>query len=50
MLACTLDRAEWDRAKLRQADLRGSNLSGLNLAVLADYAGVRISDSEQWES
>ena len=49
MLACTLDRAEWDRAKLRQADLRGSNLAGLNLAVLADYAGVRISDSEQSE-
>ncbi len=49
MLACTLDRAEWDRAKLRQADLRGSNLSGLNLAVVADYAGVRISDSEQSE-
>ena len=49
MLACALDRAEWDRAKFRQADLRGSNLSGLNLAVLADYAGVRISDSEQSE-
>lgn len=49
MLACTLDRAEWDRAKLRQADLRGSNLAGLNLAVVADYAGVRISDSEQSE-
>lgn len=49
MLACALDRAEWDRAKLRQADLRGSSLSGLNLAVIADYAGVRISDSEQSE-
>lgn len=49
MLACALDRAEWDRAKLRQADLRGSELAGLNLAVLADYAGVRISDSEQSE-
>lgn len=49
MLACALDRAEWDRAKLRQADLRGSDLAGLNLAVLADYAGVRISDSEQSE-
>lgn len=47
MLACALDRAEWDRAKLRQADLRGSNL--LNLAVPADYAGVRFSDSEQSE-
>jgi fluoroquinolone resistance protein len=49
MLACALDRAEWDRAKLIQADLRGSSLSGLNLAVVADYAGVRISDSEQSE-
>ena len=49
MLACALDRAEWDRATLRQADLRGSSLSGLNLAVLADYAGVKISDSEQAE-
>lgn len=49
MLACALDRAEWDRAKLRQADLRGSDLAGLNLAVLADYAGVKISDSEQAE-
>lgn len=49
MLACALDRAEWDRAKLRQADLRGSNLAGLNLAIVADYAGVRISDSEQSE-
>jgi len=42
-------RLWWDRAKLRQADLRGSNLAGLNLAVLADYAGVKISDSEQSE-
>ena len=49
LLACALDRAEWDRAKLRQADLRGSNLAGLNLAVVADYAGVKISDSEQSE-
>lgn len=48
-LACALDRVEWDRAKLRKADLPGSNLSGLNLAVLADYAGVRISESEQAE-
>ena len=49
MLSCALDRVEWDRAKLRQADLRGSSLGGLNLAVVADYAGVRISDSEQSE-
>ncbi len=49
MLACGLDRAEWDRAKLRQADLRGSSLGGLNLALVADYAGMRISDSEQSE-
>ena len=39
--------AEWERARLRKADLRGSELSGLSLAVLADYAGVMISDSEQ---
>ena len=49
MLACALDRAEWDRAKLREADLRGSQISGLNLAVLADYAGLTISESEQSE-
>jgi len=49
MLGCALDRAEWDRAKLHKADLRGSNLSGLNLAVLSDYAGLRISESEQAE-
>ena len=49
MLACALDRAEWDRAKLRQADLRGSQISGLNLAVLSDYAGLTISESEQSE-
>ncbi|MGE0424399.1 MAG: pentapeptide repeat-containing protein [Reyranellaceae bacterium] len=49
MLRCTLDRAEWERARLHKADLRGSNLSGLNLAVLADYAGLRISESEQAE-
>ena len=46
-LACSLDRAEWDRAKLSKADLRGSELSGLNLAVVSDYAGLTISDSEQ---
>ncbi|SJZ94910.1 Pentapeptide repeat-containing protein [Enhydrobacter aerosaccus] len=45
--ACQLDRVEWDRAKLRNADLRGSRLSGLNLAVLADYAGLTVSESEQ---
>jgi uncharacterized protein YjbI with pentapeptide repeats len=49
MLACALDRAEWDQAKLRQADLRGSQISGLNLAVLSDYAGLTISESEQSE-
>jgi uncharacterized protein YjbI with pentapeptide repeats len=49
MLACSLDRVDWDRAKLRQADLRGSQVSGLNLAVLADYAGLVISESEQSE-
>jgi uncharacterized protein YjbI with pentapeptide repeats len=49
MLVCDLDRADWDRAKLRKADLRGSTLSGLNLAVLSDYAGLRISESEQSE-
>jgi fluoroquinolone resistance protein len=48
-LRCALDRVEWDRAKLRKADLRGSNLSGLNLAMLADYAGLRISESEGTE-
>jgi uncharacterized protein YjbI with pentapeptide repeats len=46
-LACSLDRAEWDRAKLSQADLRGSELSGLNLALVSDYVGLTISDSEQ---
>lgn len=49
MIGCSLDRIEWERAKLRQADLRGSDLSGLNLAVLSDYAGLKISDSEQAE-
>ena len=49
MLACALDRAEWDRARLRDADLRGSQISGLNLALLADYAGLTISESEQSE-
>ena len=38
-----------DRAKLRKADLRGSQISGLNLAVLSDYAGLSISESEQSE-
>ena len=46
---CSLDRVEWERARLRKADLRGSELSGLSLAVLADYAGVMISESEQAE-
>ena len=48
-IGCALDRAEWDRTKLHKAHLRGSNLAGLNLAVLADYAGLRISESEQAE-
>jgi fluoroquinolone resistance protein len=47
MLACGLDRAEWDRAKLTGADLRGSTLGGLNLALVADYAGLTVSESEQ---
>jgi len=47
MLSCALDRAEWDRAKLGHADLQGSQLSGLNLALLADYAGLIVSASEQ---
>lgn len=47
MLACDLDRVAWDRAKLGQADFRGSNLSGLDLTVVSDYAGLRISESEQ---
>jgi uncharacterized protein YjbI with pentapeptide repeats len=47
MLACALDRVEWDRAKLIKADLRRSHLSGLNLAVLSEYAGLTISESEQ---
>ncbi|MBS0219996.1 MAG: pentapeptide repeat-containing protein [Proteobacteria bacterium] len=47
MLACTLDRVEWERARLGGCDLRGSRLAGLNLAVLADYAGLVISESEQ---
>jgi len=49
MLDCSLDRVEWTRARLRGADLRGSDLSGLNLSVLSDYAGMRISESEQSE-
>jgi fluoroquinolone resistance protein len=46
---CSLDRVEWERARLGKADLRGSELSGLSLVVLADHAGVMISDSEQAE-
>ena len=49
LIGCALDRIDWERAKLRGADLRGSELSGLNLAVLTDYAGLKISDSEQAE-
>lgn len=47
LLECALDRVEWDKAKLANADLSGSQLAGLNLAVLADYAGLTISESEQ---
>lgn len=47
LLECALDRIEWDKAKLKNADLSGSQLSGLNLAVLTDYAGLAISESEQ---
>src|SRR4029078_4122068 len=49
LIRCYLDPVDWERAKLANADLRGSSLSGLNLAVLADYAGLKISDSEQAE-
>ena len=49
MLGCALDRIDWDRARLAKADLRGSQLAGLNLALLADYAGLTISESEQSE-
>ena len=47
LLECALDRVEWDKAKLANADLTGSELAGLNLAVLAGYAGLTISESEQ---
>jgi fluoroquinolone resistance protein len=47
MTGSMLDRAEWDRAKLSRADLRGAAISGLNLAVLSDYAGLTISESQQ---
>ena len=33
--------------RLSRADLRGAAISGLNLALLADYAGLTISESEQ---
>ena len=49
LIGCALDRIDWERARLRDADLRGSELPGRNLAVLADYAGLKISDSEQAE-
>jgi fluoroquinolone resistance protein len=49
LIGCDLDRVDWERAKLAKADLRGSSLSGLTLAVLTDYAGLKISDSEQAE-
>jgi fluoroquinolone resistance protein len=47
LLECALDRVEWDKTKLANADLSGSQLAGLNLTVLADYAGLTISESEQ---
>ena len=47
MTGSIIDRAEWDRARLSRADLRGATISGLNLALLADYAGLTISESEQ---
>jgi uncharacterized protein YjbI with pentapeptide repeats len=47
MIGSMVDRAEWDRAKLSRADLRGAAISGLNLVVLADYAGLTISESQQ---
>jgi len=47
MIGSIIDRADWDRAKLSGADLRGAAISGLNLAVLADYAGLTISESQQ---
>ena len=45
----TIDRAEWDRARLSGADLQGASISGLNLALLADYAGLIVSQSQQHE-
>jgi len=44
-----IDRAEWDRARLTKADLRGASLAGLNLAAMVDYAGLKISASQQHE-
>ncbi len=44
-----VERAEWDRAKLSGADLQGASIAGLNLAVLADYAGLIVSQSQQHE-
>jgi len=47
MIGSTVDSAEWNRAKLGGTDLRGAMISGLNLAVLAEYTGLRISESQQ---
>jgi uncharacterized protein YjbI with pentapeptide repeats len=42
-----VDRAEWDRARLSGADFRGASINGLNLALVADYAGMMVSQSQQ---
>jgi fluoroquinolone resistance protein len=47
MTGSTIHGADWNRAKLTGADLRGATISGLNLAVLSDYGGLRISESQQ---
>ena len=47
MTGSAIHGADWNRARLSGADLRGATISGLNLAVLSDYAGLRISESQQ---
>jgi len=47
MTGSSIHGADWNRAKLAGADLRGTTISGLNLAVLSDYGGLRISESQQ---
>jgi fluoroquinolone resistance protein len=44
---CDLFQALTAGAKLADADLRGAHVSGLELAGLADYAGMKISLSQQ---